>query len=119
MTPPAPDPGSRTGRADEQPFVIIIGEAVALGPLRRDLPYQRWFSAFETTRTVGTSRPMTVEEATVWYERHATNEREAHFALYERATWRPIGTTMWTWPHEGGSSAGSVKEGHYPPAASS
>jgi len=35
------------------PFVNIIGELVALGPLRRDLPYQRWYSDFSTTRTTG------------------------------------------------------------------
>jgi len=76
------------------PFVNIVGERVALGPLRRDLPYQRWLSDFSTTRTVGKSRPMTEEQAVAWYERHTANEREAHFAIYERATWRPIGTTM-------------------------
>ncbi len=37
---------------------------------------------------------MTDEQAAAWYERHTANEREAHFAIYERATWRPIGTTM-------------------------
>jgi diamine N-acetyltransferase len=78
------------------PFVNIIGELVALGPLRRDLPYQRWYSAFSTTRTIGKSRPMTVEEAEAWYERHAMNDREAHFTIYERVTWRPIGTTELT-----------------------
>lgn len=76
------------------PFVNIVGERVALGPLRRDLPYQRWLSDFSTTRTVGKSRPMTEEQAVAWYERHTANEREAHFAIYERTTWRPIGTTM-------------------------
>ena len=78
------------------PFVNIIGKLVALGPLRRDLPYQRWYSDFSTTRTTGKSRPMTVEEAEAWYERHAMNDREAHFAIYERITWHPIGTTQLT-----------------------
>ncbi len=78
----------------EAPFVNIVGELVALGPLRRDLPYQWWYSDFSTTRTTGKSRPMTVEEAAAWYERHALNDREAHFTIYERVTWRPIGTTM-------------------------
>ncbi len=89
--------GVRAGQHErqyDQPFVLMEGDRVALGPLHRDLPYQRWLSAFATTRTVGKSRPMTEEQATAWYERHTANEREAHFAIYERATWRPIGTTM-------------------------
>ena len=77
----------------ETPFVNITGESVALGPLYRDLPYQRWLSAFTTTRTVGKSRPMTQEQAVAWYERHSTNEREAWFVIYERATWNPVGLT--------------------------
>lgn len=76
------------------PFVTIVGERVALGPLRRDLPYHRWLSDFSTMRTGGTARPLTEEQGLAWYERHIANEREAHFAIYERATWRPIGTTM-------------------------
>ena len=78
----------------EAPFVNIVGDLVALGPLRRDLPYQRWLSDFSTTRTTGKSRPMTTEQGIAWYERHMADEREAYFAIYERATWRPIGTTM-------------------------
>lgn len=36
---------------------------------------------------------MTLEEGTAWYERHSPVEQEVWFALYEKATWRPIGTT--------------------------
>jgi len=79
--------------ADAHPFVVIVGESVALGPLRRDLPYQRWLGAFETTRTVGTSHPMTDEQAAQWYERHTADDHQAWFAIYERSTWHPIGTT--------------------------
>ncbi len=78
------------------PFVTIVGERVALGPLRRDLPYHRWLSDFSTMRTGGTARPLTEEHGLAWYERHTANERAAHFAIYERATWRPIGTTLLT-----------------------
>ncbi len=81
-------------REGAAPFVNIVGERVALGPLRRDLPYHRWLSDFSTTRTGGTARPLTEEQGLAWYERHTANEREAYFAIYERATWRPIGTTM-------------------------
>jgi RimJ/RimL family protein N-acetyltransferase len=77
----------------ETPFVNILGERVALGPLRRDLPYQRWLNAFETTRTVGKSHPMTQEQAEAWYDRYSTLEQDAWFVIYERSAWLPIGLT--------------------------
>jgi hypothetical protein len=48
--------------ADQQPIVDIVGEKVALGPHRRELPppYQKWIHDFEVTRTLGARlRPMT------------------------------------------------------------
>ena len=54
----------------------------------------RTLCAFLHMRTGGTARPLTEEQGLAWYERHTANEREASFAIYERATWRPIGTTM-------------------------
>lgn len=80
----------------ERPIVNIVGERVALGPLRRDLLplYQRWINDFSTLRTVGMPpRPLTAEQEQGWYERQSTAEGEAAFTIYERATGRPIGTT--------------------------
>jgi diamine N-acetyltransferase len=82
-----------TTGSQELPFVNITGQLVALGPLSLDLPYQRWYSDFSVTRTVGKSRPMTEEQAEAWYDKHSRVESETWFAVYERATWRPIGTT--------------------------
>ena len=77
-----------------QPVVNIVGEQVALGPLRRDLVplYGRWVNDFDTQRTLGdVPRPRTTEEMAALYERGTTAPDGAQFTIYERATWRPIG----------------------------
>lgn len=77
------------------PVVTITGERIALGPLRRDLipTHQRWGNDFPTARTQGgTPTPWTAERVATWLERAAANEHATWFTLYERATWRPIGT---------------------------
>lgn len=72
----------------------IVGERVALGPLRRDLlpTYQRWINDFPTTRMMTVPHPLTLEQETAWYERVAGAEQDAMFTMYELSTWRPIGT---------------------------
>jgi RimJ/RimL family protein N-acetyltransferase len=75
---------------------MIEGELVALGPHRRDLlpTYQRWVNDLGTLRTLGLAPlPMTLEQETGWFERAATKEQQPAFTIYERATWRPVGTT--------------------------
>lgn len=76
------------------PVVNIIGERVALGPLRRDLlpDYQRWLNDFALAPMLGNAVPLTVEQTVAWYERQATGDAVV-FTLYERAMWRAIGTT--------------------------
>lgn len=87
----ASEPGDR----GEQPIVNIIGDRVALGPHRRDLlsTYQRWINDFSALRTLGAVAPgpTTLEQEVRWYESQATSE--VRFTMYERETWRPIGTT--------------------------
>ncbi len=78
------------------PIVNIVGGRIALGPLCRDLSptYRRWGNDFPTGRTQGGApTPRTAERALAWYEGAATSEHATWFTLYERATWRPIGTT--------------------------
>lgn len=79
----------------DQPILNIVGERVALGPLRRDLIplYARWRNDFEVQRTFGDApRPVTIEDRTRWFE--AQSGSDAHwFTIYERGTMRPIGTT--------------------------
>ncbi|HEX5501852.1 MAG TPA: GNAT family protein [Thermomicrobiales bacterium] len=77
-----------------QPVVNIVGERVALGPLRRDLVplYQRWVNDFGTQRTLGdVPRPRTAEDLAALYECGTTDPAGAQFTIYERATRRPIG----------------------------
>lgn len=82
-----------------QPIVNIVGERVALGPIRRDLLplYQRWLNDFGTLRTLAIApHPLTMEGETAWYERAAGSDASvAHFTIYETTAWRPIGNAQW------------------------
>lgn len=83
-----------TDGAETGPVVNIVGDLVALGPLRRDLLpfYQRWINNFATARTLGARPPgpMTMEAEEAWFEGAAAGG-DAAFTIYERSTWRPIG----------------------------
>lgn len=87
---------STNGTDQQQPIVNIIGDLVALGPMRRDLVplYQRWINDFGTVRNLGIPpTPMTLDAETTWYDGlQRGNDREIAFTIYERATWRPIGS---------------------------
>lgn len=76
------------------PVVNIVGERVALGPLRRDLlaTYQRWFNDFQTDRMQGDMPgPRALERVERFYERRATSLDEPTFLIYELENWAPIG----------------------------
>jgi RimJ/RimL family protein N-acetyltransferase len=80
----------------EYPIVNIVGERVALGPLRRDLIpfYNRWRNDFEVQRTFGDlPKGVTIDETTAWYEEAAETSHALWFTIYEAGTWRPIGRT--------------------------
>jgi RimJ/RimL family protein N-acetyltransferase len=75
------------------PILMIRGELVGLGPLRRDLAttYQRWMNELRVTRTLAqTRRPMTFEQELGWLE-GALVSGDAVFTIYEIDTMRPIG----------------------------
>jgi diamine N-acetyltransferase len=78
----------------EQPIVNIVGEKVALGPLRRDLvPLQtHWVNELVATRNIGVPLPRSLEQQVARYEDDAADARSIDFIVYERETWRPIGT---------------------------
>ncbi len=79
----------------EAPIVNIVGETVALGPVRRDLLplYQRWVNDFSVTRWMDIGmRPMTLESEVEWYERASRSTADAHFTIYQRSSMRAIGT---------------------------
>jgi RimJ/RimL family protein N-acetyltransferase len=72
-----------------------VGELIALGPLRRDLlpDYQRWINDLATAQRIGLQpRPMTTEQEAAWYEENATASDWITFTIYERSTWRAIGS---------------------------
>jgi diamine N-acetyltransferase len=76
------------------PILNIVGEKVALGPMHRDLlPFvTRWTNDLAARRNIGAPLPQTLEQRIARYEYDATDEESVDFAVYERATWRPIGT---------------------------
>ncbi|HLZ58952.1 MAG TPA: GNAT family protein, partial [Ktedonosporobacter sp.] len=85
----------------ESPVISIVGEKVALGPIRRDLVplYQRWINDFAVLRTLVIPRPSTFEENLARYEAQVAEEQQrrvAYFTIYDRATLRPIGRTELT-----------------------
>jgi diamine N-acetyltransferase len=83
--------------ASNETILNIVGEKVALGPLRRDVMplYDRWFNDFEVGLPYFLQlRPHTREAREAWYERLAKDEPDTtEFLIYERATLRPIGKT--------------------------
>ncbi len=86
-------PGTREGLV-----VSIMGEKVALGPIRRDLVplYHRWINDFAVLRTLHVPRPSTLEEVQAAHEAQVAEERQrrvVHFTVYDRATLRPVGRT--------------------------
>ena len=79
----------------EQPVLNVVGELVALGPLRRDLlkVYGRWINDLASARNLGSHRPYTAEEEEDWYASEVKAEDRVVFTLYEGESLRPIGTT--------------------------
>src|SRR5687768_3451351 len=76
------------------PIVNIIGDKVALGPLRRDLipSYSRWFNDFTVRRTrVRPPRGVTLEEQEREYDALVTSTDRHFFTVYDHTTWQPIG----------------------------
>jgi RimJ/RimL family protein N-acetyltransferase len=76
-------------------ILIMRGESVGLGPLRRDhlQDYLRWINDLQVTRTLGAPRrPMTAELETAWLD-GALMSSDPSFTIYELATMRPIGNT--------------------------
>ena len=82
--------------AEARPLFNIVGEKVALGPLRKDLvpTYTRWYNSFYTLRTLDTiPGPLTIEQDERQHERLvALSQTQASFTVYERSGCRPIGS---------------------------
>ncbi len=83
-------------------IVNIVGERVALGPLRGDVAplWQRWLNDYTVRRTFGTPDVVTREKAAAELAELPTFANHAFFLLYERrgadGDLRPIGFTYLT-----------------------
>jgi diamine N-acetyltransferase len=82
-----------------EPDFIVVGEKVALGPLRRDLAaaYARWTNQLEVRRGLGYIGIATAESQEKWVEenieRGAKSEPEGvEFTIYDRSDSTPVGT---------------------------
>jgi len=83
----------------EEPDLIVVGQKVALGPLRRDLAasYARWENQIEVRRGLDYSGIATPESQEKWVEEcnRAGAEREpktVEFTVYDRTDSAPVGT---------------------------
>ena len=98
--------------AGQPPVVNIVGERVALGPLRRDLLplYQRWVNDFGVMRTRGRPPgPATLEQQEREYDRLTSADDTRFFTVYDRATWQPIGDTgLMGIDHRNGTAAFAI-----------
>lgn len=83
----------------EEPDLIVIGEKVALGPLRRDLAaiYARWVNEIEVRRGLDRLGVATPDSEEKWVEDSNKEgaEREpktVEFTVYDRTDGEPVGT---------------------------
>lgn len=77
-----------------QPITTVIGERIALGPIRKDhLPlYQQWMNQLETTRFLRMG-VFSYENEEDWYARMARSEKLVYLTIYSYPDLRPIGGT--------------------------
>lgn len=81
--------------ADTASHLIISGERVGLGSLRRDLlpTYQRWINTAEVRRGLVRPSVQTLEAEGAWYEQAAHATDQVHFTVYDLKDMEPTGTT--------------------------
>ena len=82
-----------------EPDFVVVGEQVALGPLRRDLAatYARWLNQLDVRFGLGQRGIATTESQERWVEenleRGAKRRPEGvEFTIYDRADSEPVGT---------------------------
>jgi RimJ/RimL family protein N-acetyltransferase len=83
----------------DEPDYIVVGDRVALGPLRRDLvaTYARWRNQLPIRRGLDFSGIATPESMEKWVEESAATgaQREpkgVEFTIYDRSDGTPVGT---------------------------
>jgi diamine N-acetyltransferase len=84
--------------AEDRRDLIVVGERVAFGPLRRDLAetYARWVNDVEVRHTLLHAGLATAQSEEAWFEESAKKmaEREpgeAHFTIHDREDEAPVG----------------------------
>src|SRR5829696_6693110 len=81
-----------------QPFILVQGQRVGLGALRRDLipTYLKWRSDPEVLRGTGeASQVPTVEAVQAWYgQATRPGNRDVHFTIYDLEDVAPVGTAL-------------------------
>jgi diamine N-acetyltransferase len=84
----------------DEPELLLRGEKVGLGPLRREfLPlYARWVNDLAVKRGTGNAGVQTPDAEAAWFEEASKNAAgqepsAAHFTVHELANGQPIGTT--------------------------
>ncbi len=82
-----------------EPDFIVVGDRVALGPLRRDLAvdYARWWNSLEVRRGLEYLGIATPESQTKWVEENIERGAEhepkvVEFTVYDRTDAAPVGT---------------------------
>jgi diamine N-acetyltransferase len=82
----------------QEPPILVSGERVGLGPLRRDLipTYARWQSDLEVLRGVGLRGQVPrIETTQAWYEQATKPEStDVHFTVYDLDDLAPVGTAL-------------------------
>src|SRR3954466_4748246 len=81
------------------PDFIVVGEKVALGPLRRDLAasYARWMNQLEVRRGLVQMGIATAETQERWVEENLEKSAKSapgtvEFTIYDRSDSAPVGT---------------------------
>ena len=84
---------TKSPASDATTKVILAGHLVGLGPLdRRFLPeYHRWANDRETSRTLGLSWPVTMDQVTATFEARSAATDAVWFTIHEVGTLRPVG----------------------------
>jgi diamine N-acetyltransferase len=81
-----------------EPLLLVRGQRVGLGPLRRDLvtTYVRWRTDLEVLRGLGSSIQVpTIEAMEAWYEQAIRpGSNEVHFTVYDLDDLAPVGTAL-------------------------
>lgn len=90
--------GSSPSHADDEddgPLINMTGQKVALGPMRHDLvpTYCRWRNDLSTSRTLGVSWPLTIEQMESTFGSLQSSSQRVDFTVYERSSMLPIGMT--------------------------